>query len=110
MRFLIVEDDAILLRAMRSTFIMSGHDVLEARDSSRAQSLLHEERPDALVTDLSVPGHALQLVNEAARHYPEMRVVVYSGRPQPDGLPAGVRFVQKPMSPFDLVALIEDWK
>ena len=50
-----------------------------ASNSRESLSLLHEKRPDILLTDLNMPGlNGLDMLTEIRRDFPDLRIVVLS--------------------------------
>ncbi len=54
-KILIVEDEAILLRALSDRCREEGFDVLEAKDGEDGLSLALEEHPDLILLDILMP-------------------------------------------------------
>ena len=55
-RILLVDDDAAVRRVVRLTFERAGHTVVEAESAFQALDLLKSELPDAVVSDVYMPG------------------------------------------------------
>ena len=55
-RILLIDDDASLLDALSMAFEDAGHEVLTAPDGSRGMDRVLAERPDAVVSDVNMPG------------------------------------------------------
>ena len=55
-RILLVDDDASLLDALSLTFEDAGYDVLTAPDGLRGLELAKKEAPDAIISDVNMPG------------------------------------------------------
>ena len=55
-RILLIDDDASLLDALAMAFEDAGHDVLTAADGSRGMERVAADRPDAIVSDVNMPG------------------------------------------------------
>jgi DNA-binding response OmpR family regulator len=55
-RILLVDDDASLLEVLTMAFADAGHDVLTAPDGVKGISIAGRERPDAIVSDINMPG------------------------------------------------------
>ena len=109
MRVIVLDDNAALRQALVLAAEANGHGVVEARTAWEAIAQLDDDAHDLLVADLGVPGGGLVAVRHAVEHWPTVRVVVFSGARRPDGLPASVRFAQKPLSPFELLLSAEAW-
>jgi DNA-binding response OmpR family regulator len=55
-RILLIDDDASLLDALSIAFEDAGHEVLLAADGARGLDLVKSDRPDAVVSDVNMPG------------------------------------------------------
>jgi DNA-binding NtrC family response regulator len=111
---LIVEDEFLLREFAADVLADSGFAVFQARDADQALVVL-AENPDIeiLFTDINMPGSmdGLGLSREVARRYPRIRRLITSGRinmSAPEELRNGVRFIEKPYMPRDVVRLIRD--
>ncbi len=108
---LVVDDEAILRFIASDVLEDNGFRVLEAEDAKAALKVL-ADHPDVkvLFTDVNMPGalDGLDLAREAHVRWPDMKLVVTSGRPKPADrdIPDDGRFVAKPYSPDSLVSEI----
>ncbi len=55
-RILLVDDDAALLDALALAFEDAGHEVLTAPDGLKGLELVRAKKPDAVVSDVNMPG------------------------------------------------------
>ena len=55
-KVLIVDDDGPILKALNIRFQHSGFEVLCARDPISALGVVQQERPDAAILDINLPG------------------------------------------------------
>ena len=55
-RILLIDDDASLLDALSIAFEDAGHEVLTAGDGVRGLERIERERPDAVVSDVTMPA------------------------------------------------------
>jgi DNA-binding response OmpR family regulator len=55
-RILLIDDDASLLDALSIAFEDAGHDVLTARDGVHGLDAVKSTSPDAIVSDVNMPG------------------------------------------------------
>lgn len=55
-RILLIDDDASLLDALSIAFEDAGHEVLTAPDGARGLERARADRPDAVVSDVNMPG------------------------------------------------------
>jgi excisionase family DNA binding protein len=107
-RVLIVDDEASLLRLYElemSTWDMN-LDIVKAANGFEALIRIGEQRPDILVSDLSMPGmDGFRMIRtlRADPAYARMAIIVVSGLDRPTvqamGLPEDVPFFPKP-APF----------
>jgi len=101
------------LMLLRTTFEIIDLDVDEARSAAEAEAQIRERRPDVIVLDVSMPGMSgLEFCRELKAN-PDRRdipVVILSGSEtmEADAKRAGAEaFLEKPFSPLDLLATIE---
>lgn len=109
---LVVEDEA-LVRAMAADILTdAGYRVHEAGNASEALAIL-EGRGDieTVFTDIEMPGemNGVGLAVTICQRWPQMRVLVTSGRGVPDdcSLPIGVGFIGKPYRRTEVLAEIQ---
>jgi DNA-binding response OmpR family regulator len=55
-RILLIDDDASLLDALSIAFEDAGHEVLTAPDGVRGLERIRADRPDAVISDVNMPG------------------------------------------------------
>lgn len=61
---LIIEDDDIMLKAIRNILTKSGYEVLTAKDGKEAFELLDNKEYDVVITDLMMPyANGLEVVS-----------------------------------------------
>ena len=106
---LIVDDDELVLRAVVGMVENLGYRVLSANGGPAALDMLRKDVPiDLLFTDVMMPGglHGPQLVDEARRLRPEIRVLYTSGFLEysvlRDGLDPHIEQLRKPYQRHDL--------
>ena len=114
LRLLLVDDDPGLRALLRATLDAVDVEVDDAEDAPSARAAIGQQRPDAIVLDVNLPGmdglaFCRQLKSE--RETKEIPIVVLSGS---DGgtaeaaLEAGAEsFLRKPFSPLELLAVVE---
>ena len=106
---LIVEDNE-LVRDMCTTVLReSGRSVVATGDSDDALRLLDEGGFRVVVTDLSLPGSisGLELVRELRSRYPDVAVIVTTGRlDEPEAIDPSVEVVMKPFGIDQLLAAV----
>jgi CheY-like chemotaxis protein len=96
---LLVEDEFIIRADTAEVLADKGLDVIEASDAEEALEVLATRRDvTVLFTDVNLPGmDGLQLVRLVHRRWPEIRVIVTSGRLDPSEVPD--LFIGKPYRP-----------
>lgn len=79
-RILIVDDDPISLKVLRSILQGAGHEVIEAGDGDEALALYRENPTDLVITDIFMPGkEGVETVRELKEGFPDARVIAVSG-------------------------------
>ena len=107
-RILVVDDEEAILYVFERYLSVAGYGVVTAgsgRDAVRAGAA----GPfDLLITDFRMPGmNGVEVIGALRDLQPGLPALVISGNPIEAGiLPAGVRFLSKPVSMNDLVAMI----
>lgn len=110
---LVAEDDPLIRMEAADALGDVGFDVLEAGTAAKALEQL-EQHPEValLFTDVQMPGpfDGLALAHEARRRWPQMPIIVVSGKatPSPAQLPEGARFLSKPYHSRVLERLIRE--
>lgn len=98
---LVVEDEALVRMVVADALSDEGYHVLEAHNADEALAIL-EARDDLrlVLTDCDMPGRidGLDLAHLVHDRWPEIRLVVTSGKIRPDlsDLPTQVCFLPKP--------------
>ncbi|MBX6364090.1 MAG: PAS domain S-box protein [Gemmatimonadetes bacterium] len=113
---LLIEDDASVRTFARRVLERAGYAVIPAGSGPEALRIIesHAGRIDAVVTDLVMPGmSSADLARELTRAIPDTPVIFTSGYAKGDatagdGLPADVRFLEKPYVPADLTRLLHE--
>lgn len=107
---LVVDDDEMIRRLLRTVFEVEEIDVVEATNGDSALKLLDELEPDVVVLDVMMPG--LDGVEVCLRiDHTRTKVVMLTARDDPDleraALDAGAdAFVTKPFSAVELLDVI----
>src|SRR5580704_14242736 len=100
---LIVEDEALVRLSAVDMLEDAGFRMIEAVNSEQALELLAADSDvQLLFTDVNMPGtiDGLALARQVRDRWPHIGIMIASGKqePQPEKLPAGSRFEQKPYS------------
>ena len=114
-RILIVEDHPTMREAMRLVLEGEGFDIGEASDGNQALAAVHEERPDLVLLDMSIPGASGSEVLAAVKSDPansEVRVIVVTATGE-EGRAAAMangadHYFTKPFSPIALLQAVEE--
>ncbi len=111
---IVVVDAEIVVRELFSIWLEdAGHRVRVADNGVTAQAMLDEESADVLVSDVRMTqGSGLDLLYWAREHYPDMPVVLATGRPAVETAVDALRlgaydFLVKPVDQTDLLRVIE---
>jgi DNA-binding response OmpR family regulator len=113
-KILVVEDDALTLKALEFRLRKEGYQIIVAPDGARAKELLLTESFDLMITDLMLPFiNGIELV-ELAKHQLEkpLPVIVLSAANQEevvlDAFNIGADdFMAKPFSPNELTVRVK---
>ena len=114
-RVLVVDDEPDVLLLCRLNLQQRGHELFEAPDGATALQLAREQRPDAIVLDLMLPGIDGYEVLETLRGDPltaSIPVLVLTAkslradRERSHGLGAAA-LLTKPFLPSELCELVE---
>jgi CheY-like chemotaxis protein len=112
---LMVEDDELVRTSVTSLIERLGYRVLSAHSGREALEILRQDTPiNLLFTDVVMPGgmHGPQLVAEARRLRPELKVLYTSGYPNDSvllrGLDPGIEQINKPYEPHELAEKLRD--
>lgn len=117
LRLLLVDDDPLVLSAVHDGLVLDGHEVAIAERGEEALATLAEmiERdatPDAVITDLAMPGmDGRQLTAAIKGMYPDLPVLILTGW-GPEGIDDGSivgaadRVLGKPIPIRDLVRAV----
>jgi two-component system, OmpR family, alkaline phosphatase synthesis response regulator PhoP len=114
-RILIVEDHPTMREAMRLVLEGEGFDIGEASDGNQALAAVHDERPDLVLLDMSIPGASGSEVLAAVKGDPatsEVRVIVVTATGE-EGRAAAMaggadHYFTKPFSPIALLQAVEE--
>jgi len=103
-KVLVVEDVALIRITTVDMAEQIGFEATQAGDAHEALALLHQDAAiSILLTDLGLPGMSgRELVAEALKLKPDLKVIIASGYSDPGDLPDGVRRLVKP---FDMQQL-----
>src|SRR5688572_23404707 len=82
-RILVVDDDELMLRALRRLLNVDGFAVEVAQSGDAAEVLLSKSAFDLLLTDIHMPGlDGLGLLALSRERHPDLPVVLLTGMPE----------------------------
>ncbi len=113
---LIVDDEAHVIRVLRLMLEREGYRVLSAADGLEALALMADSRPDALISDIQMAGMNGRDLCRAVRerwpgeHFPILVMTSMTAADERTWVRslANVEFLEKPLSPRQLVARLAD--
>lgn len=106
---LVVEDEAMIREFAGEDLKEAGYQVLLASNADAAVGIMEARQDIGLVfTDVTMPGSmdGLQLAICVKSRWPQVHIVVTSGKSWPAGIPAGALFIPKPYLGRDIVDAI----
>jgi DNA-binding response OmpR family regulator len=110
LRFLVVDDELSLQRIGVRALRTRGYECRVASSAFEAIRILEQEPIDVMLTDVGLPGvDGLRLAEFSKARYPQLAVVVISGRADAETVTAARRagaddFVAKPFQPAEFIA------
>ena len=110
-RILVVDDDPLLVRLVRTNLEKAGYRVLSAADGEQAVDVAANELPDLVVLDLMLPKLDGYEVCRRIREFSMVPVVMLTARGEPvdrlRGFEMGADdYVSKPFVPAELLARV----
>jgi two-component system, response regulator PdtaR len=109
---LLVEDEPLVRLVTADILLEANFRVIEASDAEEALRVLKAEVAiDVLLSDVEMPPgmNGYELVGHVHREWPEVEIIVSSGRewPREDDLPPGAVFIAKPYMNATLVTSVQ---
>ena len=98
----VVDDDVFERLGASGMFVDAGYRVLAAENADEALQFFETNADIRLLfTDVSMPGpiSGSDLAHQVAERWPEVGIIVTSGRPRPLKLPLSMLFHDKPYEP-----------
>ena len=102
-KILIVDDEEVIRRVLRSLLRKEGYEVIEAEDGGAGVELAKKEDPDVILMDLMMPGmgglEACRLLkkDEKTKNIPVLVITALGGENKTEAIDAGIDdFVSKP--------------
>jgi CheY-like chemotaxis protein len=110
-RLLIVDDEPSTRMLLSHIFTELGHSVRSAEDGFSALFEIRQEIPDAILSDLNMPGMSgFEFLSVVRRRFPGIHVIAMSGAFSGDGVQPGVAadaFYEKATSLASLLQIVE---
>lgn len=105
---LLVDDDPAMLETMADILEMWGFDPVPCSSPQRALEELAAARPDAVISDVIMPGmNGLQLTEKIRRSHPDLPVILISAYCSPkvrdQAREMGLHLLSKPLDPKTLI-------
>jgi EAL domain-containing protein (putative c-di-GMP-specific phosphodiesterase class I) len=113
-KLLLVDDEAILLRAYARVLTGAGHTVVTADSAQAALALIAEQRFDAIFLDLCLPDYGgLQALEEIRARDPRVPVVLMTGTPTMETAIQAIgggakRYLIKPVATPQLLTTVKE--
>jgi two-component system, cell cycle sensor histidine kinase and response regulator CckA len=113
-RILLVEDEAVVRKLVRTTLKASGYAVSEAASGEEALRIVKDQSApfDLLITDMVMPGMGgRDLARKIREQWPDVPVLYMSGYTEDaafrqGGLESGAVLLRKPFSPNDILVKV----
>ncbi len=112
-RVLVVDDERAVRTALRVNLSKGGYEVALAETAGEALALVEAVRPDAVLTDVRMPGlTGLELLASLQATQPDLPVIVMTGHGSVDNAVAAMRagasdYIIKPISKDELLVILE---
>ena len=105
-RILFVDDEPHIVRLMKRSIERAGYEMVSAADGEEALTLIHEQQPDLLITDIDMPRMTgRQLCRQIQIDFPErkFRIYIITSRTESEhrdwsSTISDLKFVEKPVS------------
>ncbi|WP_336969798.1 response regulator [Sphingobium aromaticiconvertens] len=109
---LVVDDNPVLRRLIVESLTVANYETVEACSADEALEFLRgSEKFGMVITDIEMPGSmdGVALANIVHERWPEIALIVTSGRVQPaaGALPRRAEFVKKPSRAHDFMRIVQ---
>src|SRR5437867_11121359 len=115
-RILVIDDEDVVRRMLRTALELQGHEVIEAKQGDEALRVQQTSPPDLVITDIIMPEKdGLEVIMALRRLAPRLKVIAMSGGgrfSQIDALETAEMLgaVATLRKPFNLYAVLETVK
>lgn len=114
LRVLVVDDERAIADTLAMILRTKGHDSRAVYDAEAAMAAAAQFDPDALITDVVMPGvNGIELTTYFAHHFPECKVLLMSGNAATTGLLEDAQrhghslaFLSKPLQPDEVLEFL----
>ena len=106
---LLVDDDPMVRRYLKSLLVSKGLRTVEASDGDEGLTIVHQldGRLDAIVSDIQMPKRdGISLARAVKAEYPRVALILISGMEQPDSSD-DLLFLRKPFLPAQFIEALE---
>jgi CheY-like chemotaxis protein len=80
MKILVIDDDHLVRYTLSKILSSNGHQVTTASDGQRAMTVLRDELPDVVVTDIIMPEQeGIETIVKIRHDHPEVKIIAISG-------------------------------
>lgn len=113
MKILLVDDDEILIKALKRSFTALGYEVTSCSDGESVIDAIGRDNPSMVVLDVMLPGKdGFSVLRELRERYPELPVIMLTARSEDIdkvlGLEMGADdYLSKPFSVRELEARVK---
>ncbi len=112
-KILVVDDEPDMTENLELILKRGGHEILVETDSRKAASLVDEEQPDLVITDMRMPEvDGLDLLQQIKTSQPNIPVIVLTGYASVDSAVEAMKkgatdYLSKPFSPDELLLRVD---
>jgi len=113
MKLLLVDDDEVLLKALKRSLTALGYDIATCVDGGLVMDTIATENPDMVVLDVMLPGKdGFTVLQEIRARYPDLPVIMLTARAEDIdkvlGLEMGADdYLSKPFNVRELAARVK---
>ena len=80
MKILVIDDDCLVRYTLSRILSSSGYEVVTASDGLRGMTVLHNEHPDVVITDIIMPEQeGIDTILQIRRARPHVKIIAISG-------------------------------